>query len=216
MCGKFSQSMTWRQLVDASQPLMPRPEEACAVVTPMTPAYVVGVGGDGRRWAAPMVWGVVEGGRLRHIHARGETSNIRPTFRRPFAEGRGVVMVRSFNEADEPRPGRTRQWVIAPGGAKEIAIAVLFRKQEVYHGLEFGFVQVTTGANARIAAIGDRMPAVLDPDSISVWLGEVPASASSLLSRLRPFEDDADWTITPEVTTAAGGPGSGDRQLSLF
>ena len=59
MCGKFSQSMTWRQLVDASQPLIPRPEEACAVVTPMTPAYVVGVGGDGVAVAFGVVVGVV-------------------------------------------------------------------------------------------------------------------------------------------------------------
>ncbi|MBU6318321.1 MAG: SOS response-associated peptidase family protein [Alphaproteobacteria bacterium] len=216
MCGKFSQSVTWGQLVNASQPLIPTPEEESAVVTPMKKAHVLGVGGDGRRWVAPMVWGFLKDGRLQHIHARGETLNVRPTFRRPFLEGRGVIMVRSFNEADEPRPGRTRQWVIAPGGAKEIAIAVLFRKQEVYQGLEYGFVQVTTPANALIAPISDRMPAVLDPEAISAWLGEVPGPTAFQLSLLQPFEADTEWTKTPEDPAAQRSSETGGAQLSLF
>jgi len=43
---------------------------------------------------------------------------------------------------------------------------------------------MTTEANEPIAPIHDRMPAILGPDAIPIWLGEEKASAEELKSRL--------------------------------
>lgn len=216
MCGKFTQSMSWSQLVNVSDALVPTVSESSVVVTPMSRAHVIGVGDDGRRWVKPMIWGFVENSRLRHIHARGETLDCRPSFRRWFTEGRGVVMVRTFNEADEPRPGRIRQWVVNPGANQEIAIAVVFRKQQLCHGLDHGFVQITRPANSALASVSDRMPAVLDPGAVAVWLGEAPGSAETRMSLLQTYPDDAGWMLSAEDAVARPSSGAEGRQLSLF
>ena len=58
------------------------------------------------------------------------------------------------------------------------------------------FVMVTTPPNKLIATITDRMPAVLAPGDIGVWLGEAPATPGQVKATLKPFE--GDWSMAPQ------------------
>ena len=71
---------------------------------------------------------------------------------------------------------------------------------------------VTTGPNALIGKITDRMPAVLPPRHWAKWLGEEPATAGELKALLVPFE--GDWTMEPAQKPAP--PPKPSAQAELF
>jgi putative SOS response-associated peptidase YedK len=129
------------------------------------------------------------------IHARAETIDSKPTFRDAFHDGqRGIVLVKSFNEAPDKGP----QHVIMPGDAPALGLAMLWRR--------FGdlamCVMVTVPANELIATLPtDRMPAVLSPADWAVWLGEEEASSERIKSCLKTVEGRR-WTMTPEQRAA--------------
>jgi putative SOS response-associated peptidase YedK len=129
------------------------------------------------------------------IHARAETIDVKPTFRDAFHGGqRGIVLVKSFNEAAEKGP----QHVILPGRAPALGLAMLWRS---FADLP-ACVMVTVPANALIATLPtDRMPAVLAPEDWAVWLGEETATPERVKACLKTVEGER-WTMTPEQRAA--------------
>src|SRR5271170_729918 len=106
MCGKFTQMMSWRELVTLADLVGAAPSES-ETVTPMRFATVVTLDEDGSRKAIQMRWGMVARhakdpmSGTKHIHARAETIDTLPTFREAFAHRRGLVAVSTFNEGRE-------------------------------------------------------------------------------------------------------------------
>jgi putative SOS response-associated peptidase YedK len=204
MCGKFTQLASWQDVHAFSQPLTAAPADAPVVVaTPMRFAQILRLDPDGRRELVPMRWGFCDRAaatpaRPKHMHVRAETIDTRPTFAESFRSRRGVLMVQTFNEGEELPSGKTKQWTITPKDGRPIAIAVIYETWvNAAERLET-FVQVTTPANALIAPVTDRMPAILAPADVPVWLGEVSATGQDLKARLRTFEDHGAWTIAEQ------------------
>lgn len=227
MCGKFTQLATWSEVHAFSQPLLmpagPRADEI-VVSTPMRHAHIMRLNADGQRVMMSMRWGFAGKGdpdprRPRHMHARAETLDRLPTFKRAFASGRGILMVHTFNEGEELPNGKTKQWVITPNDNQPIAIAVIC--EEWVNGSERmdTFVQVTVPANALISRITDRMPAILPRQAWPIWLGEIAAPLPEVKSVLRTYEDDSNWTMTEQPTARRPArprrPG-GNPQQDLF
>jgi len=129
------------------------------------------------------------------IHARAETIDVKPTFQGAFHGGqRGIVLVKSFNEAADKGP----QHVIVPGDAPALGLAMLWRR---FADLP-ACVMVTVPANALIATLPtDRMPAVLAPQDWAIWLGEEDASPERIKACLKTVEDQR-WTMTREQRAA--------------
>jgi len=125
------------------------------------------------------------------IHARAETIDVKPTFQGAFHHGqRGIVLVKSFNEAADKGP----QHVIMPGVTPALGLAMLWR---CFADLPAS-VMVTVPANALIATLPtDRMPAVLAPQDWAVWLGEENAPPERVKACLKTVEGER-WTMTPE------------------
>jgi putative SOS response-associated peptidase YedK len=203
MCGKFTQMMSWSELVSLAD-LLGAPAGDVQTVTPMRLATVITLDESGRRKAVKMRWGMV--GRhakdpmsgSKHIHARAETIDSLPTFREAFAHRRGLVVVSTFNEGKEITPSKTEQHVIAPRDGKPIAIGVVWERWTSHNAGELlTFAMVTVPANAPIATITDRMPAIIAAPDWSRWLGEEPASVEELKSMLQPF--DGDWDMQPQA-----------------
>ncbi|HUO94190.1 MAG TPA: SOS response-associated peptidase [Rhizomicrobium sp.] len=202
MCGKFTQMMSWREVVAYSQLLAATGD--VETVTPMRLAHVVTLDESGARKSVPMRWGMVARGAkdpmsgMKHIHARAETIDTLPTFREAFAQRRGLVAVTTFNEAKELSPTKREQQVITPKDGKPLAIAVIWERwTHRNEGELLTFAMVTVPPNRLIATVTDRMPAFLAPDEWSKWLGEEPASVEDLKALLKPVE--GDWDMRPQT-----------------
>jgi putative SOS response-associated peptidase YedK len=225
MCGKFTQMMSWDDLVWLADLLKVPADDRVEWATPMREAWIIALDDARQRRSVRMRWGLVppwqkDPNRINGtIHARSETIDEKKTFKGAFAERRGLLVVRTFNEGQELPNGKTRQFVVTPRDGKPIGIAVVWERWgEPHGGTLLTFAMVTTPPNALIGAITDRMPAVLPPELWSKWLGEEPASPEELKAMLKPFA--GDWEMAPQAAPPRASrpapPGKPDPQPRLF
>lgn len=220
MCGRFTYLYTWKQLhkllsLDRWPPdeLGPRYN-----VAPTQLAPVVRVGADGVREGVMMKWGLVPqwaddpaiGNRL--INARSESVRDKPAFRQAFASRRCLVPVSGFYE-----------WRKTPGGAKKqpywigrtdrqpMYFAALWERWDKGGIPLETFTVLTTGANALVASIHDRMPVALAPALHERWLDPKNTDLDGLQAMLRPA-DPAGMETTP-VSSRVNSPRFDDSSL---
>lgn len=200
MCGKFTQMMSWRELVALAD--LQSSEGAIETVTPMRLASVIACDGEGRRKAVRMRWGLVPAGVKDpmavkpHIHARAESIEVKPTFRDAFLRRRGLVAVTTFNEGREITPTKTEQHVLTPQDGKPVAIAVIWERWSERQGSSLlSFAMVTVPSTEPIKTITDRMPALIEGPDWAKWLGEEPASVGELKALLRPSTRALDMRV---------------------
>lgn len=138
--------------------------------------------------------------RPQPIHARAETIDTTRAFADAFRDGqRGIVLVKSFNEA----PDSGEQHVFEPDAAKT-GIAFIWRRFDVGAAVPLiACVMVTVPANALIAALpAERMPAILEPTDWAKWIGEEPASPAELKAMLKTKEG-VNWKMRREYRAKA-------------
>ena len=218
MCGKFTQMSSWSELHAFSQPLTIDPQDSVVTSTPMRFAHILRLGTNGQREMVPMRWGFADRhaaapGQPKHMHARGETVDRLPTFANAFAQARGILMVRTFNEGEELPNGRTKQWVITPQDGQPIAIAVICEVWRNGGETLATFVQMTVPANKLIARITDRMPAILPRDTWAMWLGETGASISGVKGVLQTFDDEGKWAMESQAAPVKSARAMRQQQL---
>ena len=149
------------------------------------------------RWGfpAPKDWR-----RPQPIHARSETIDSREPFRKPFHGGqRGIVVFRTFNEGEElVKPSgatETRQWTIDPQDGQPHGFAFLWQRFTIpdFPAPLLACVMATVPANELIRGTvksredDPRMPAILEDDAWSTWLGEdnaPPTAAKAVLKTM--------------------------------
>lgn len=130
------------------------------------------------------------------INARAETVATNGMFRSAFKSRRAVVPVSGFYEwmpaASEGSP--KQPMYITRADAQPLLLAGLWERwglaanhADAAHRLET-FTIITTSANAFMASVHDRMPVILEPESLSRWL-EPQANPAALQTLLRPAAD---------------------------
>lgn len=193
MCGKFTQMLSWGELVELSDLQTSTRADGEETITPMRFASVIALDHEGKRKAVRMRWGLVPPGvkdpaaAKPHIHARAESIDTKPTFRDAFLKRRGLVVVNTFNEGREITPTKTEQHVLTPLDGRPIAIAVVWERWSERQGSSLlSFAMVTVPPNELIATITERMPALIEDKDWPKWLGEEPASLEELKALLRP------------------------------
>jgi putative SOS response-associated peptidase YedK len=197
MCGKFTQLLTWSEMVEISDLLLSAASGTTETVTPMRFASVIVLDDTGRRRAVRMRWGLVPAGARGPsaskpiIHARAETIDVKPTFRAAFAARRGIVAVTTFNEGREVTPTKTEQYVLTPQDGAPVGIAVVWERPSnsqpgAADGQPFSFAMVTVPPNDLIGTITDRMPALIDAADWPLWLGETQAPLEEVKALLKP------------------------------
>jgi len=164
--------------------------------------------GDRVRRLGTARWGLVPpwakdpsvGGRM--FNARAETVAEKPSFRSAFAHRRCLVPIDGFYEwgpAPAGGPSRKQPWFVHRADGRPMVLAGLWERWSPPGGLPAGddgpdgrdsapvlhtCTVITVEANADMAPVHHRMPAVLEPGQWADWLepdGDDPLHLGSLL-----------------------------------
>lgn len=124
------------------------------------------------------------------VNARAETAAEKPSFRGPMRHHRCLIPANGFYEWRR-MDGSKQAFFIRPKGGGLLAFAGLFDTWSDPAGgdMDTGLV-LTVPANQSVAAVHDRMPAIVPPQDFDAWLdcGTVDSRAATRL--LRPAPED--------------------------
>lgn len=202
MCGRFTYSFTWADIVrlygltsKAPPPSNLQPRYNFA---PTQTAPAVRLNEAGEREAVLLRWGLIPvwakdakiGSQC--INARADTVQTKPAFRSAYKARRCLIPASGYYEwtaGDGPKAPKQPWLMRRPDGAP-ITFAGLWerwRGDDKLPGPVETFTIITTDANAKTASKHDRMPVILDPRDFGAWLDVKNERASELL---RPAPDE--------------------------
>jgi putative SOS response-associated peptidase YedK len=195
MCGRFalfsSEEALARTFGVGGVPELP----ARYNIAPTQAVAVVRVAPERReRESALLRWGLVPfwakdpdiGSRL--INARAETAAERPAFRAAFRHRRCLIPADGFYEWLRRQGGRKQPYFVRMRDGEPFGLAGLWERWEGEDGNALESCTVlTTGANAVVAPIHDRMPVIVPPDSFDLWLDPSVRRSDLLETLLRPY-----------------------------
>jgi putative SOS response-associated peptidase YedK len=194
MCGRYTLASPTERLaeefgVDASSiELSPNYN----VAPTQGVAAVLEEGGQRRlevlRWGLIPPWADDPGIGSRMINARSETAPGKPSFRRAFRERRCLIPADGFYEWQRTN-GAKQPYYIHMEDGRPFAFAGLWESWSKGEGEIRTCTILTTGANALVGEVHDRMPVILAHDAYDVWLD--PASErDELTGLLAPYPED--------------------------
>jgi putative SOS response-associated peptidase YedK len=152
-------------------------------IAPTDQVPILTVAETGHRQLTPMVWGIPRsrnGRMVRQINARAETVSER--------SHRCAVISDGFYEWAGTKTNRQPYFFHRPDDAL-ILMAGLWQWHQDDEGYLQTFAIVTTAANATVAPVHDRMPALLEGDDLALWLNPQTA-ADDLQGLLGPARED--------------------------
>ena len=192
MCGRYAATLPAEALArifataPAGQDMPPRWNLAPGQDAPVVRRHPTG--GERRldllRWGFLPHWAPDPKSGRHPINARAETAATAPMFRDAFARRRCLVPASAFYEWQAPAPGTAGKvpWAIARADGAPLAFAGLWEGWRGPDGTVLrSFVILTTAANAAVAPVHERMPAILEPADWPVWLGEATGDVPALL-----------------------------------
>jgi putative SOS response-associated peptidase YedK len=195
MCGRYTLASPTERLAEefgvdaASIELAPNYN----VAPTQQVAAVLEEGGQRRlevlRWGLIPPWADDPGIGSRMINARSETAPGKPSFRRAFRERRCLIPADGFYEWQRTN-GAKQPYYIHMEEGRPFAFAGLWESwSKGGEGEVRTCTILTTGANALVGEVHDRMPVILAHDAYDVWLD--PASErDELTGLLAPYPVD--------------------------
>jgi putative SOS response-associated peptidase YedK len=196
MCGRFVLFSSLDEIVAAFDVASAPPRVRTSYnIAPTQPVAVVLVR-DGVRSLDEMVWGLIpawakdRGIGSRMINARAETLHQKPSFRRPLATQRCLVVADGFYE-----------WRQVGNAKKPMYVHLVSRRPFGFAGLYDVWTSpegetvhsctiITTVPNELLQPIHDRMPVILPRAAEDEWLSDDVRSPNDLLRLLRPYPAD--------------------------
>jgi putative SOS response-associated peptidase YedK len=140
------------------------------------------------RWGLIPSWAKDSSAAARMINARSETAGTKPAFRDALKSRRCLIPADGFYEWS--RTGKTkRPFCFEVGEGELFAFAGLWDhwKDASSKSVETCSI-LTTTPNAVTAAVHDRMPVILDPDSYDLWLDPGMTDVSAASELLKPYD----------------------------
>ena len=200
MCGRFTLQTTAEEAelffdltgVDARL-LVPRYN-----ISPTQPIVVIR-NGEINREMVPMRWGLWPpwvkdpNDFPLLINARADGVATKNSFRNAFKRRRCLIPASGFYEWRAAGKGPKQPFWIAPASTQNVRLIAFAGLWETWCGADGSEVDtatiITTGANAKLAPIHHRMPALIEPGQFDAWLSlETPPD--ELMRMLEPPADD--------------------------
>ncbi len=139
--------------------------------------------GELLRWGLVPRWAADPGLGAKMINARAETVAERPAFRDAFARRRCLILADGFYEWERRGPRARHPFHVTRTDDAPFAFAGVWA---TWHGPGDRLLRtcsiLTTGANAVVRELHDRMPVILAPEAEAAWLD--PATPAPLLHEL--------------------------------
>lgn len=110
------------------------------------------------------------------INARAETALEKVMFKKPLLERRCVIPSSGFYEWSHSGGGKGKQkdkFLLREPGETKLYMAGMLSSYIDSGGLRCtAFIILTTAANDTVAPLHDRMPVIVAPDEISLWIDD--------------------------------------------
>jgi putative SOS response-associated peptidase YedK len=205
MCGRYTLQSTPAELIirfglDECADFAPRYN-----IPPGTDIPVIRQSPEGNRVLHLLRWGLVPhwskdsgiGAKLNN--ARGESVAEKPSFRDAFKRRRCLIPANGFFEWKAE--GKIKQpYYITLKSGEPMALGGLWESWKTPEG---GILRtvcvVTTGSNAVMVSIHDRMPVVVAPEDWQTWLSGVPEDVAGLVAPYRDGKLQA-WPVSRRVS----------------
>ena len=181
MCGRVTlEHLTWAQVYDWMNLIPGTPVSAIpqGYNIPPTAALPIlrrvqgTIRPDLARWGLVPGWhrGALRDWKATTINARAEEVTQKPSFRDAFARGRCVVLVSGYYEW-QVSTGVKRPFYIHPAGnAPALAMAGLVSDVELSDFVGLTCAVMTEAVRTPLDSVHDRMPVLLEPETLSDWL----------------------------------------------
>ena len=201
MCGRYSNRLSWREIWElynlSNEPMEIEPRSNIA---PTQSALVIRRDQEGRKFASMMRWGLIpswapDPKKLpMMVNAKAETITKLPSFRTAVRKRRAVSASCGWIEWTGEK-GSKQPWRIVPrGNDPALSFAAIWESwtPKADNVEAWGkdpiesFAIITTTPSADIAHIHDRMPVVLSPSDVDLWLDPDPAQFDRQLALLKP------------------------------
>ena len=140
------------------------------------------------RWGLIPSWAKDSSAAASMINARSETASTKPAFRDALKSRRCLIPADAFYEW--ARAGKTKQpYCFEVNEGELFAFAGIWDRWKDPSGQWVKSCSIlTTTPNAVTAAVHDRMPVVLDPDSYDIWLDPGMRDVGAASDLLRPYD----------------------------
>jgi putative SOS response-associated peptidase YedK len=203
MCGRFVLKATPAELItrfslDECVDLTPRYN-----IPPGTEIAAIRLSPEGRRVLQPLKWGLVPhwakdpgiGSKLNN--ARGESVAEKPSFREAFKRRRCLIPADGFYEWKAEGKLKQPYYISLP---ESFAMAGLWESWKAPDGsILRTCCVITTGPNAVMEPIHDRMPVIIAPEDWERWLS-APVTEIGELVRPYPAEAMRVWPVSRRVS----------------
>lgn len=210
MCGRFTNKMTWAEIVALYRLTMAGPPHNMPPrynICPTDPVDVVRESSNGRELVA-MRWGLVprwwnktlKDVKMATFNVRAETVEIKPFFRDAFRRHRCLIPMSGYYEWQNLPNGKQPWYYTARDGSALTAAGLWdsWRNPETGQSL-LSCTMIVTEPNAIAAEIHNRMPVLLTPDQFEPWL-----SGKAGVEYLKPAPDDLlqKWPVSRRVNSS--------------
>lgn len=166
-------------------------------IAPSQPVLALRRGAAGALEFTHLDWGLVPAwtkdprDAIRPINARSEGVSEKASFRGPFRHHRCLIPASGFFEWKKAGGGK-QPFFVRPKGGGLFGLAGIWDGWMGSDGSEIESCAIlTTGSNALMAPIHDRMPVILAPDDYALWLDTAAPVSPELSALLAPYPAEA-------------------------
>ena len=223
MCGRYTNTLTWKELVALYRLLDDAPREdndggdqpwtGVVNIAPTTRVPVI-ASRNGRRLIRLARWGLIpawskELPKFATHNAKAEEVSVKASFRDAWAAGRRcLVPATSFFEWKKLDEQARQPYAIGLGNKGPMALAGLWERWmpraepgQAPPQPMLTCTIITCAANALMAPVHHRMPVIVGEENLAAWLGEEPLTAQQAAAMLIPFpaERMSLWPVSQAV-----------------